>query len=212
MKSWKNWLITVMSIIGVGLILITALVVIVDPFFQYHKPIKGFPYVVDNQLSQNPGMAKHLEYDSVMLGSSMTVNFDMSWFRELLNRNTIKLSYSGAYPKDQDNIMKLVFEANPNVEQIFMGIDVITYGADVKETKYPIPEYLYDTNVWNDIPYLWNKDVLLNYIIRPIMDPKDASNLDTIYEMWWTDEYFNEEYVLAGYEAAPIREGEFDYD
>ena len=61
-------------------VLMIALVVYVDPFFHYHKPLKNFNYVVDNQLTQNPGMAEHLEYDSVILGSSMTVNFETDWF------------------------------------------------------------------------------------------------------------------------------------
>lgn len=46
-----------------------ALVIYVDPFFHYHRPLKGFPYLIDNQLSQNPGMAQNMEYDSVILGS-----------------------------------------------------------------------------------------------------------------------------------------------
>ena len=90
-------------------VLMIALVVYVDPFFHYHKPLKNFNYVVDNQLTQNPGMAEHLEYDSVILGSSMTVNFETDWFEELMGLKTAKLSYSGAFPKDQSNIMKLIF-------------------------------------------------------------------------------------------------------
>ena len=51
-------------------------------FFHYHRPLAGFPYLVDNQLSQNPGMAAHMDYDSVILGSSMTVNFNTDWFED----------------------------------------------------------------------------------------------------------------------------------
>ena len=90
-------------------IFIVALVIYVDPFFHYHSPLKGFPYLVDNQLSQNPGMAAHMEYDSVILGSSMTVNFQTAWFKELMDLQTIKLSYSGAFPSDQANIMDIIF-------------------------------------------------------------------------------------------------------
>ena len=75
-----------------ALILVLAgagLIVYVDPFFQYHSPLPGFPYVVDNQLSQNPGMAKNMEYDSVILGYSMTVNFNTNWFSELMVLNTL---------------------------------------------------------------------------------------------------------------------------
>lgn len=177
---------------------VTALVVYVDPFFHYHKPLDDFPYLVDNQLSQNPGMAKHMEYDSVILGSSMTVNFNTDWFEELMGLHTIKLSYSGAYPKDQANIMEIIFNSGHEVKKVFLGVDVITYMGGTQETKYPIPEYLYDDNYLNDIQYVLNKDVVLNYILRPMADP-DPTDLATVYASWWTEEYYNEQWVLHNY-------------
>ena len=167
---------------------ILGLVVYVDPFFHYHAPLENFPYLVDNQLSQNPGMARHMEYDSVILGSSMTVNFNTNWFQEEMGLQTIKLNYSGAYPKDQSNIMEIIFESDNAVKAVFLGIDVMTYTGGVEETKYPIPEYLYDDNYFNDIYYLLNKDVVLNYIFRQAADP-DKTDLATVYQSWWTDEY-----------------------
>ena len=184
-------------------IVVTALVVYVDPFFHYHSPLEGFPYLVDNQLSQNPGMAAHMEYDSVILGSSMTVNFQTTWFKELMGLNTIKLSYSGAFPKDQANIMEVIFDSENNqgdkrIKKVFLGVDVITYSGGVEETKYPIPEYLYDDNYLNDIEYVLNKDVVLNYILRPIADP-DPTDLSNVYASWWTEEYYSEQWVLHNY-------------
>ena len=170
-------------------VLMIALVVYVDPFFHYHKPLKNFNYVVDNQLTQNPGMAEHLPYDSVILGSSMTVNFETDWFEELMGLKTVKLSYSGAFPKDQSNIMKLIFNSRWNgekreVKKVFLGVDVITYTGDVEQTKYPIPEYLYDDQLLNDIQYVLNKDVLLQYVLRPLVDP-ESTNWSHIYASWW---------------------------
>lgn len=195
-----------LGIFILGCVLAAVLVIVVDPFFHYHKPLKGFPYLIDNQLSQNPGMAEHMEYDSVILGSSMTVNFQTDWFKELMGLNTIKLSYSGAYPKDQSNIMKIIFDSGHEVKEIFLGIDVITYMGGVDETKYPIPEYLYDDNYLNDIEYVLNKDVILNYILRPMADP-DPTNLSNVYASWWTEEYYNKEWVLHNYESPqPVEE------
>ena len=79
-----------------ALLLCASLVAYVDPFFHYHTPVGGFPYVVDNQLSQNPGMARNMDYNGCIIGSSMTVNFDTDDFKELLGYDTVKLSYSGA--------------------------------------------------------------------------------------------------------------------
>ena len=143
-KRYRKLLLLFIAFVFTAFVLMIALVVYVDPFFHYHKPLKNFNYVVDNQLTQNPGMAEHLEYDSVILGSSMTVNFETDWFEELMGLKTAKLSYSGAFPKDQSNIMKLIFDSRWNgekreVKRVFLGVDVITYTGDVEQTKYPIP-------------------------------------------------------------------------
>ena len=200
-------------IIAVSVLLILSLcagaVYYVDPFFHYHAPLVDFPYVVDNQLTQNPGMAEHMEYDSVILGSSMTVNFETDWFSELMDLNTLKLSYSSAYPKDISNILEKVYKPyedgrNKDIKDVFLGLDIVTYSGDINETKYPLPKYLYDDNPINDINYLINKDVLLNYVMRPIVDP-EPTNLSHVYASWWTDEYYNEEWVLRNHDAVLVK-------
>lgn len=198
MNRCKKWLLGTILAILTALLLAAAAMVWVDPFFHYHAPLPDFPYLVDNQLSQNPGMAKHMEYDSVILGSSMTVNFNTNWFEELLNLHTIKLNYSGAYPKDQANIMDIIFDSGHEVGAVFLGVDVMTYTGGVEETKYPIPAYLYDDDYLNDVQYLFNKDVLLNYVLRPLADP-DKTDLATVYQSWWTDEYYNIQWVMHNY-------------
>ena len=210
MQKEKKWVIAFLCCMMLGFAGVMTLIIIIDPFFQYHKPLKGFPYVVDNQLSQNPGMAKNMEYDSVILGSSLTVNFDTDWFRELEGLNTIKLNYNGAYPKDQSNIMKIIFENNREVKKVFMGIDMPAYTSGVEETKYPIQEHLYDSNYLNDINYLLNKDVVINYILKAVVDQKDKTDLSEVYKTWWTDEYFKKELVLKDYEAPEVRTEEAD--
>lgn len=211
MKRFQKWIVSIVCLTLTLLFLSAALVVWVDPFFQYHAPLADFPYLVDNQLTQNPGMAKHMDYDSVILGSSMTVNFNTHWFEELMGLKTIKLNYSGAYPKDQANIMDIIFDSGHEVKSVFLGIDVTTYTGGVEETKYPIPAYLYDDNRLNDVQYLLNKDVLLNYVLRPLADP-DKTDLATVYQSWWTDEYYNIQWVMHNYEPSARVAEEMPHD
>ncbi len=187
---------------------VAALVVYVDPFFHYHRPLPGFPYVVDNQLSQNPGMATNMDYNGCIIGSSMTVNFDTDDFKELLGYDTVKLSYSGAYPRDDYNILSIVFDESTNARKtqdmgaVFFAMDIPTMTADINETKYPLPEYLYDDNIFNDVKYVLNKDVLFQYILRPIVQGK-GSDLSEIYASWWTPDYYNIQWVMHTYEEPP---------
>ena len=199
----KRWLAGFLGIFLAGLAGCMALVIWVDPFFQYHKPLAWFPYLVDNQVNQNPGLAKHMDYDGILIGSSMTASFNTDWFEELMGIKTQKLSYNGSYPKDLSNIMQLVFDAKGDqVKAVYMAVDQSTFSADPEETKFPVTDYLYDDNVFNDVPYLLNKDVLLDYILRPLADRKDASDWAELYKPWWTDEYYNKANVLMYYEAA----------
>ena len=207
-KKIKKFIFTGATACLLFLVLCMGIVYYIDPFFHYHGPIDGFMYVIDNQLTQNPGMAEHFDYDSVILGSSMTVNFETDWFADELGLNTLKLSYSSAYPKDISNILEKIYMPRDdgsvrNIKNVFLGLDIVTYSGDVNETKYPLPQYLYDDNPLNDINYLLNKDVLLNYCLRPIADP-EPTNLSHIYASWWTDEYYSEEWVLKNHD--PITE------
>ena len=205
----KRWLPGFLGIFLAGLAGCMALVIWVDPFFQYHKPLAWFPYLVDNQVNQNPGLAKHMDYDGILIGSSMTASFNTDWFEELMGIKTQKLSYNGSYPKDLSNIMQLVFDAKGDqVKAVYMAVDQSTFSADPEETKFPVTDYLYDDNVFNDVPYLLNKDVLLDYILRPLADRKDASDWAELYKPWWTDEYYNKANVLMYYEAAEEKQEE----
>lgn len=205
----KRWLGGFLGIFLAGLAGCMALVIWVDPFFQYHKPLTWFPYLVDNQVNQNPGLAKHMDYDGILIGSSMTASFNTDWFEELMGMKTQKLSYNGSYPKDLSNIMQLVFDAKGDqVKAVYMAVDQSTFSADPEETKFPVTDYLYDDNVFNDVPYLLNKDVLLDYILRPLADRKDASDWAELYKPWWTDEYYNKANVLMYYEAAEEKQEE----
>ena len=76
MRKYRVFLGVLAGVIVTGLIAVAALVIMIDPFFQYHGPVETFSYVIDNQLSQNPGLAKNTEYNAVLLGSSVTVNFN----------------------------------------------------------------------------------------------------------------------------------------
>ena len=86
------------------------MIFLADPFFHYHAPVAGFPYIIDNELAQNPGMAQRMDYDSLITGSSMTMSFHTDDLKELLGLDTIKLPYPGAYPADISTILQKAFD------------------------------------------------------------------------------------------------------
>jgi hypothetical protein len=203
MKTGMRWLKTFFITIIVCLLVWAGLVIYIDPFFHYHGPLESFPYIVDDQVDMNPGLARHLDYDSVILGSSMVVNFNTDVFEEKLGLKTAKLPYNGAYPKDQSNILSIIFDAKKDtVKQVFIGVDELNYSGGIDETKFPITDYLYDENPFNDVKYLFNKDVMLDYCIKPMFDRSDSTAWNMIYPFWWQDEHYQKALVLMYYEEA----------
>ncbi|MCH5341244.1 MAG: hypothetical protein J1E01_07240 [Acetatifactor sp.] len=199
MKTRYRDLIRIFFLLSLLMISVCILaVIVVDPFFHYHKPVNGMYYVIDNQINQNPGIARNLDYDSVILGSSMTVNFDTDLFAKAMELNTVKLSYNGAYPKDIDNIMQIVEKKKDRIRQVFLGIDIYTYKASPGICANPIPTYLYDDSLINDIPYLLNKDVLLKYIMMPQIT-RESTPLNETY-WFWRDVPCGADKVIAQYE------------
>lgn len=207
MKREKKWLVVFCTLVFSGLLAAAALVVTVDPFFQYRKPLKGFPYVLENQLTLNPGIAKNMDYDSVILGSSMTVAFNTQWFEELLGLDTVKLSYNAAHAKDQGNILEVIEREHGNVEKMFLCIDLLPYANSVDSVAYPIPEIYYDQNYLNDVGYWWNMDVLLNYVIHPGFVKKEADDFNTIYDKFYYDYLYDEQHVLEGFKPSAKADG-----
>ncbi|MDE7353570.1 MAG: hypothetical protein K2O06_11025 [Acetatifactor sp.] len=162
------------------------LVVIADPFYQYHKPWLGMPVMLENAVYQTPGAARNLDYTDVIVGTSMTENFHTSWFDEEMGWNTMKLSYSGARTDDLKAIFSQIFSREEPVHHIFMDINTYQLTSPSWTAYVERPEYLYDRNIFNDFPYLFNWDVLADSwgrILDGIMGKAD--NIDTAYT--WED-------------------------
>ncbi len=179
-------------------------VFLVDPFYHYHKPWFGMPVVLYNEIYQTPGVAEHFDYDSAIVGSSMTENFRVSWFEEDLAWNTVKLSYEGAGTDDLKAILGKVFENERRVKNIVLAVDDYQMLADSAAKAMERPEYLYNGISPDDVNYLWNKDAFIAAMER-VADwiTGKKSNIDDAYN--FSGRFvFSKEQVLK--DAAPFRD------
>lgn len=179
-----------------GVIIVAGLIFIVDPFYQYHKPWLNMPVILDDAVYQTAGAARNLEYDSAIVGTSMTENFHTSWFDDEMGWNTMKLSYSGARSNDLQAIFGEISENDATIKNIFMDINDYQL-TSIAWTAYVVrPEYLYDQNLFNDYKYLFNQNVLCMSIDRTVSAVKGTeSNIDTAYT-WEDPELFGKEITL----------------
>ena len=166
-RKWcRNFVISfVMMMVTLG-----AVIVVVDPYFHYHKPLKCLAYKLYNERYQNDGIVKHFDYDAIITGTSMTQNFKTSEMDELFGTHAIKVPFAGAkYKEIKENIERAI-TANPNIKIIVWGLDFNRVNGDVNAVRYDsYPTYLYDNVLLNDINYIFNKTVLFEGVMENVI-------------------------------------------
>ena len=186
--------------VAVLLLLCMALVVLFDPFFQYHKPLPGLKAVLSDKEYQCVGTLKTFEYDAVIAGSSVAENYNNRWFDEGFDCTSIKAIRSYGATADLCYFLDKAF-AEQDLEYVFYNMDPSALSAEPQETfeTAGCPMYLYDDNYLNDIKYLLNKDVLLEkipyMIANSVIGDYDEGNSYN-WAQWKT---FSEEFMLTQY-------------
>lgn len=193
-KFTRNTLLLVLAL----LIASGAALFVVDPYYHYHTPWFGLQATPFQERYCNPGLAEHFDYDSVIIGSSMTENFRASWFDEAFGCKTLKLSYSGARSINTRRIMEKVF-ARSGIKNVFFGLDTAMLTSDPDFTQFEVPEYLYDGIGLNDVNYLLNKDILFGDTVK-ILQRQENFDFDAMYA-WEKNYTFSAKEVLHGKQA-----------
>lgn len=192
MKQNKKWMIGVLVSSLLILSMIAALVIYVDPFFHYRKPLSNRTYIMEDQRYINDGIAKHFDYDALITGSSMTENFIPSTLDGLFGTNSVKLPFSGGSYKEVNDLVRTACENNSELKMVVRGLDfnrILNKKDDVDYTEYP--EYIYDDNYLNDVKYLLNMEVLmrsLQIFLSFHSDAEPSVNFDT-YSTWNYDRF-----------------------
>ncbi len=136
-------------------------VVIADPFFHYHKPLPFMSYRLYEERYMNDGIARHFDYDAIITGTSMAQNFKTSEVDALFGTKAIKAPFSGAGYQEISQNLERALERNKNLKTVIWAVDYNGLLLDYDWKQYEdYPSYLYDDNIWNDAPYVFNKSVL----------------------------------------------------
>lgn len=199
-KLLKNFILTAV----ICLLLVCGVVILIDPFYHYHKPVLGLKAVLTDKEYQCIGTLKNFDYDSVVVGSSVCENYNNRWFDEKFGVTTIKAIRSYGATADLTYFLNTAYE-NHDLKFVFYNIDPGALAGEpyltFEETGCPM--YLYDNNPVNDIQYLLNKDVLLEKI--PYMISKSyIGNYDEGESYnWWQWKYFSEKDMIGMYIRRP---------
>lgn len=172
----RSWLVGWTSLVLIGLIYIVVRVVDVDPYFHYHAPkTDKYYYYLDNQRSQNDGIIRFFDYDAIITGTSMTENFRTSEFDETFGVHSIKVPFEGASFKEINDNLRKALISNPNCKTVIRCLDyeMLLWDKDkIRDDLGEYPEYLYDSNIFNDVKYIFNKDVIFSRVYDMIYNSK----------------------------------------
>lgn len=219
-KTSKKYIITSIILLIMILVVLAGLIIIIDPYFHYHKPLKGIAYTLNNQRYQNDGIVKHFEYDAIITGTSMTENFKTSELDQIFNVNSIKVPFSGgSYKEINDNLVKAI-EYNNNIKMIVRCLDLYKLFDKPEKMEYSeesYPNYLYDSVLYNDTKYIFNKTILAETlsVLIDTLQKKEFTSFDD-YSNWndyfiYSNEEVRKRYVRPSKNAYTLDITEYDY-
>ncbi len=210
-KKYIHFLLKCFLIVFFLLFIIAGFVIYVDPFYHYHGPLKDMNLYVEKEAYQNLGLAKNLEYDSFITGSSMTENFRTSQFEKLYGGKVLKFPFSGGRIKNYEILFDTIFK-NKNIRNVFYGLDVTVCIDEREYMPNKIPEYLYDNNVFSDVEYLFNKEVMINYAMNYFKNSLETDgDIDWDYAYVWYQYYnFSEEEMRSTYKREEKQDNKSD--
>lgn len=203
-KIYKRWAIGTASIFILVTLSLSLLVYAVDPLQYFHKSSKSVHYTQER--FQNPGFIKNYDYDTIIVGSSMTQNFLPSEVNQVFNGKTIKLSIAGSSSKELYYLTNLALSQENKVKNVLYGIDLdsILNASDFTQSVDQFPVYLYDKNPFNDLQYLLNKKFISDSwgILRGNENPEYLPlDLELVYS-WGQYVTYGTEKVLENYKQS----------
>lgn len=207
--NFKKWALSLLALLLAVLTLLGAVTVIIDPFFHYHAPLDGLQYRIFYERYQNDGIVKHFDYDAMITGNSMCENFKTSEFDALFGTNAIKVPFSGATAKEMDTINRTAIEHNEDIRLILMDIDYQNLTMEKDTLKYgesDYPTFLYDSNPFNDVKYLFNKSIF-KYSLEVLtytLGGNTTTSFDD-YAFWDSEEIpYGADTILQLYKRMPL--------
>lgn len=180
------------------------LVILFDPFYQYHKPLPRLKAVLTDKEYQCIGTLKTFDYDSLIVGSSVSENYNNHWFDEGFDCTSVKAIRSYGATADLCYLLDIAF-AHQNIKYVFYNLDPSALSADPVPTyeSTGCPMYLYDDNFLNDYEYWFNKDVLFEKIPYQIANSFIGNYDEGASYNWAQWKSFSEEMVLSQYIRDP---------
>lgn len=148
------------------LLLVFGIVWIFDPFYQYHAPAGNGRAVLYDRDNQVVGTIRNFTYDSVLLGSSVAENFDTDYLDSTYDCHSIKIIKASGSVADLSCYLDMAREKQELVN-VFWCLDLFALDSSpiptIPDGTSP-PGYLRTETILDDIPYIYNKEIIFEKI------------------------------------------------
>ena len=187
--SYKAWSQILLSCFLCIILLTMVLNFILDPF-QYFRPGNYVYSDLNFEKSKyiNVGMARHLSFKEIVIGSSHSKNIPLDQLSSKLNfESPIKLSMAGGSAHDQSMLLHLIF--NHTIPKIVLyQLDVSSFQGSIERASPNLPKYLYKESINSTAQYITDSNVkkesllrLSSILLSHIGYKKETSGIKDIY-------------------------------
>lgn len=206
MEKHKKWCLAFVILIIIPQISIGYMNYKIDPYQQYSFNNPTNDYMESRSMySQRylaAGFAENLDYETILVGSSMSENFIKDSIDKSLNTKSAKLSISGGTPYEIKNVLNKAISTG-KTKTALICIDVYMYNNEVDFKREPYPDYLYDNNSFNDVSYLLSHKIFIEDSLKLKNSRKDDSESFDLNKLYLDNSKTQYSYdtVLNGYEV-----------
>lgn len=130
-----------------------------DPFLCFHRAW-GLKQVYEYSYAMIPGMLRNLDYDTVLIGSSMCKNFDISDLNAVAGGSAVKATSAGQTGEDVGKILHILLneKRDRELKHLIIGVDLWAFAKGEGVGHWRNYAYLYDRRVsWE---YFFSTDTL----------------------------------------------------
>ena len=188
---YKRWCkIVILAVLGI-IFGAVALVYVVDPHYRYHMPW-FYDTVYYELYATTPRLLRDMEYDTLVLGSSMTRNFFLNDIDSALGGKSVKLAASGATTTDLKKFFDIAREAKgESLKRVVFSLDIYSMNKSKDEAHYKEFEYLYRDDLAEEYKYFFSRQTYSSmfYLLKRKLRPKKKRQHQADVNRMFSTEY-----------------------
>ena len=153
-----RWITSFFAVVLTVVLLLAGIAYLIDPFFQFR--VKDNAYMLVGRFVSG-GLIRNYDYDTLIIGSSMTQNFDMDVFRSELGVKPLHIGLGGISADETKRLVKAANDAD-KVKHYYICIDLSSFTSNAGENQ--CPEYLFRQDLLSRLRYLLSYEVWFRYV------------------------------------------------